>query len=76
MIPVQIPALTPEHIALAIAALLLLALFGRLLRLLIGAAVIALLLLSLPDLLHGRLPPWAQEAGAWIVTTIGSLAHR
>jgi hypothetical protein len=72
---VKIPAFLPDHILLALAALLLLALFGRLLRLLLGAAAIALLALSLPDLLHGHLPAWAQEAGAWLVTAIGSLTR-
>jgi hypothetical protein len=55
-----------NHIWIAIAALLIYAVFRRYLRWLLYIGVGLAIITSLPYITHGQVPPWGESAVPWI----------
>lgn len=82
-----IPDWLAQHIVLVLLLVVALAVLGRLIRLLVLAAALAVLVASLPWIVHGQIPPWAEEGGqtvarwtatlaSWVIDTARTAGHR
>lgn len=83
----RVPDWLAQHVVLALLLGVAVVVLWRLLRLLALATALALLVASLPWIIHGEIPPWAQESGqwlargagsltSWVITTVRTVGHR